>query len=416
MSLVRPRIAEDMHRVLNCFPVIHREVVYVNEQSGVRAFRLRDGGPAWNPTDETGTIFDCGIAADQLHPRDKHYGVIRGTLTINRNRLFAKVGSAVSMGSNREDPLVRPEGYLVGLDLNAEGKLLPGFPLRPDGPQWAFEGAPVIDGNQLYVGMRRSDQVRSHAYLACFALDTGQRNWRVLICSAETPGQGQWPELTHHLVTLDHGVIYYNTNAGAIAAVRAADGSIRWITTYPRMTFRAGDPAGAGSHFFRDLNPCLVHRGVIVVAPSDCQQIFALEAATGEILWSESSGKTQDVVHLLGVSGDDLIVSGDYLYWLDVYNGRIRKQFPAAVDRDVTAARPAPRGFGRGLIAADEVYWPTRESIYVFRSELLERGANWRLHRQIDLLPRGVTGGHLLVSNDRLLLVTARRLFAFQND
>lgn len=416
MSLVRPRIAEDMHRVLNCFPVIHREVVYVNEQSGVRAFRLRDGGPAWNSTDETGTIFDCGIAADQLHPREKHYGVIRGTLTINRNRLFAKVGSAVSLGSNREDPLVRPAGYLVGLDLNAEGKLLPGFPLRPDGPQWAFEGSPVIDGNQLYVGMRRSDQVRSHAYLACFALDTGQRNWRVLICSAETPGQGQWPELTHHLVTLDHGVIYYNTNAGAIAAVRAADGSIRWITTYPRMTFRAGDPAGAGPHFFRDLNPCLVHRGVIVAAPSDCQQIFALEAATGEILWSESSGKTQDVVHLLGVTGDDLVVSGDYLYWLDVYNGRIRKQFPAAVDRDVTAARPAPRGFGRGLIAADEVYWPTRESIYVFRSESLERGANWRLHRQIDLLPRGVSGGHLFVSNDRLLLVTARRLFAFQND
>ena len=243
-----------------------------------------------------------------------------------------------------------------------------------------------------------------------------QKKWRVLICSAETPGQGQWAELTHHLVTLDHGLIYYITNAGAIAAVGAADGAVRWITTYPRMTFRAGDPKGAGSHFFRDLNPCLIHRGVVVCAPSDCQEVFALEAATGEVLWSESSGKTRDVVHLLGVAGDDLIVSGDYLYWLDVYNGRMRKQFPAGVDRDLTAARPSPRGFGRGLIAGGEVYWPTRESIYVFRSQPLEREASWSLHRQIDLLPRGVSGGHLVVSHDRLLLVTAKRLFAFQND
>jgi len=416
MSLLRPRISEDMHRVLSCFPVIHQDVVYVNEQARVRAFRLRDGLPAWNPSDETGTIFDCGLVAEQLYPREKHFGVIRGTLTVNRNRLFAKVGSPVSMPSNREDPLVRSDGYLVGLDLSAEGKLLPGFPLRPDSPEWSFEGTPVIDGNELYVGMRRRDQVRSHAYLACFSLDTGQQKWRVLICSAETPGQGQWPELTHHLVTLDHGSIYYNTNAGAIAAVRASDGVIRWITTYPRKIFRADDITGAGSHFFRDLNPCLVHRGVVVCAPSDAEQVFALEAATGEILWSESSGKTRDVVHLMGVTGDNLVASGDYLYWLDVYNGRIRKQFPAGVDPDVTAVRPSPRGFGRGVIAGNEVYWPTRESIYVFRPQPQEREVIWRLHRQIELLPRGVSGGHLLLSHDRLLLVTARRLFAFQND
>ena len=416
MSLVRPRIAEDMQGLLSCFPVIHRQVVYVNEQTRIRAFRLGDGSPAWNPADETGTIFDSGIAQDQLHLEGKHYGVVRGTLTVHQNRLFAKVGSPVSVMSQRADPLVHPTGYLVGLDLDAEGKLLPGFPLRPDGPDWAFEGAPVIDGNQLYVGMRRRDQVRSHAYLACFGLDSGRLRWRVLICSAETPGQGQWPEITHHLVTLDHGMLYYNTNAGAIAAVRAADGVIRWLTTYPRMTFRAGAPEGAGNHFFRDLNPCLLHRGILMVAPSDSQQVFALEAATGAMLWQEQSGKTSDIVHLLGVVGDDLVASGDYLYWLDLYNGHLRRQFPAAVDADLSAARPDPRGLGRGLIAGGEVYWPTREAIYVFRRDAGKAAAAWKMHRQIALLPRGVSGGHLLISNDRLLLVTANRLFAFRND
>ncbi len=416
MSLVRPRIAEDMQGLLSCFPVIHRQVVYVNEQTRIRAFQLQDGSPAWNPADATGTIFDSGIARDQLLLEGKYFGVVRGTLTIHRNRLFAKVGSPVSVLSQRADPLVHPTGYLVGLDLDAEGKLLPGFPLRPDGPDWAFEGAPVIDGNQLYVGMRKRDQVRSHAYLACFELDSGKLRWRVLICSAETPGQGQWPEITHHLLTLDHGMLYYNTNAGAIAAVRAADGGIRWLTTYPRRTFQAGAAQGAGRHFFRDLNPCLIHRGILVVAPSDSQEVFALEAATGALLWQEQSGKTDDIVHLLGVVGDDLVASGDYLYWLDLYNGHLRRQFPDAVDNDLAAARPDPRGLGRGLIAGGEVYWPTRESIYVFRREVARDAAAWQLHRQIDLLPRGVSGGHLLISNDRLLLVTANRLFAFKND
>ena len=133
-------------------------------------------------------------------------------------------------------------------------------------------------------------------------------------------------------------------------------------------------------------------------------------------MWQEQSGKTSDIVHLLGVVGDDLVASGDYLYWLDLYNGHLRRQFPAAVDSDLTAARPDPRGLGRGLIAGGEVYWPTREAIYVFRRDAVKAAAAWQLHRQIALLPRGVSGGHLLISNDRLLLVTANRLFAFRND
>ena len=64
--------------------------------------------------------------------------------------------------------------------------------LLPDDDGWAFEGAPVVEGQNLYVAMRKSD-VRPQAHVACFDVDTGRRRWRTLVCSAETPGGGKSP-------------------------------------------------------------------------------------------------------------------------------------------------------------------------------------------------------------------------------
>ena len=54
-----------------------------------------------------------------------------------------------------------------------------------------------------------------------------------MLCSAETPAGGQMEELTHDLLTLDEGVLYANTNLGAVGAVSALDGHLLWISTYP---------------------------------------------------------------------------------------------------------------------------------------------------------------------------------------
>ena len=51
-------------------------------------------------------------------------------------------------------------------------------------------------------------------------------------------------DLGHRLLSLDGPTLYYQTNLGAVAALDAETGAIRWVATYPRQD-RADGGAGA---------------------------------------------------------------------------------------------------------------------------------------------------------------------------
>jgi len=189
-----------------------------------------------------------------------------------------------------------------------------------------------------------------------------------------------------------------------VAALDSRKGEIHWITRYPRAPIHDKDPDRSRLHLFRDLNPCLVHKDLVIAAPTDSDQVFALDATTGMVLWRTGPQRAVDVVHLLGVGGGHLIASGHRLYWIDVHNGRIVGSFPDRV-------QDALRGYGRGILAGQHVYWPTRERIYVFDQH------DMRQTRQpIDLAPIGTTGGNLVIVDGVLLIATADRLAAFDSN
>ena len=52
---------------------------------------------------------------------------------------------------------------------------------------------------------------------------------------------GSSSDLGHRLLTLDGPTVYYQTNLGAVAALDAETGGIRWVATYP-----GGSAAGWG--------------------------------------------------------------------------------------------------------------------------------------------------------------------------
>jgi len=60
------------------------------------------------------------------------------------------------------------------------------------------------------------------------------------------------------------------------------DGAIRWLTEYPRVDLQNENPDRNTQHLFRDLTPCLLHRDLVIVAPLDCDRLFALDANTGD--------------------------------------------------------------------------------------------------------------------------------------
>jgi hypothetical protein len=393
-------VADDPAASLAFHPTISEGRVYVADQYEVLGFRADSGRPAWG--DGGPTIYREPVDAPLAMPgQAETLGTPRYTLTIEDGRLYARMGPPIT-GPPQQQGASAGGGSLVCLDLRAEGKLL--WRVAAD-EGWVFDGTPLVAGDRLFAAMRRID-IRPQVFVACFDATTGGLRWQRFVCAAETPARGTLAECTHTLLTLADGTIYVNTNLGAVASLGVDDGRINWLSIYPRV--RGGNFLRMDAHWQRDLNPCLFDHGRLYVAPADSPRVYALDAATGQILWPgkidgrEAAAAIQDplddVVHLLGVSGDCLIASGHKLYWIDIagpHAGNIAHVWPQGGDK---------LGFGRGILAGSAVLWPTREKIYVFNQQTA------RLQKEIELAPLGVRGGNLLVADGRLLIATPSEL------
>lgn len=376
---------------LSFHPLAVGDLVFANNDRQIIALRRDTGRPAWG---QTATIYQTELAGVVPPPRvlPDALGSPRFTMTIFQNRLYARMGSPLTGQPQNNAPAEQP-GYLVCLDLSAQGRLL--WKTAPE-EGWAFEGSPVVDSGGVYVAMRRRD-IRPQAVVACFDADTGRPRWRRFVCGAETPARGVLAEYTHNLLTLSRGTLYYNTNLGAVAALRADDGRVLWLSLYPRAL--RGDLSRLAPHWRRDLNPCVLRDGTLLVAPADSPRIFAFDAPTGRLL-SQTGTELGDAVHLLGTTGDWLLAGGGRLYWIslkDEDRGRVKHLWPDGPDRP---------GYGRGLLAGQDVLWPTRDKLYIFDQQ------SARLRKVIDLAARGARGGNLLVAGGQLLVATESELIA----
>lgn len=140
-----------------------------------------------------------------------------------------------------------------------------------------------------------------------------------------------------------------------------------------------------------------------MVAPSDSEYILAFDASTGQPLWE--TRLPADVVHLLGVGAGNLLASGDHLWWIDVESGRVVAKWP----------EQSPRGYGRGILAGDKVFWPTRDELYVFEQHVEQPGQAPLTRDPIPLASeqRQSGGGNLLISHGLLMIATNKQLFAY---
>ncbi len=411
-SGIGTRVAEDADGLLCVHPIVAGDVILLTDViaapqerdfphwiTRVRAYDMKTGQPAWlkGRTDDAD---DAGVVQQSRpfvvgYTDRRRWGVPRLTMSSHGRYAFARIGSPATMRP-RDDLPVEGHDQIIALDLQQQGKLL-WKPLEPD-EHFAFEGSPVSDGTSLFVAMRHT-QAQPQAFVAAYDLKTGQPRWRTWICAAESPALGHSEEVTHNLLTLHDGVIYFNTNLGAVAAVNADNGKILWATRYRRADFDSGVSGEAATNFQRDLNPCVYWRGLLFAASSDCKDLLCIEAASGQLLWSTPAG---DIVHLLGVSDDGkLLASGRRLWWIDAETGITTARYPESKQAE-------PEGFGRGVLAGDVVYWPTKDAIYVF-----DQSTARMIRQPIDLSRRGLTGGNLLVADGHLLVTTADKVVAF---
>jgi hypothetical protein len=391
-----------------CFPIVVAGKVYYCDATRIWGFDLHSGAAV----EESDPLLKFDVPPGES-PAHMAY-----TLGSNGRRLLARIGPPPgAMPSPTR--LLRELSCLVGVDLDTQKLLFD--PIHAGGPEWDFEGPPVADEARLYVLLRKTEgegpSVSLH--VACHELSSGKQLWRRLLC--RNTG-GEWfAGLPPALLTLQDDTLYACTNLGCVAAIAADDGRVRWAFEYPRQKSLGGPGVVRPS----TPNPCLVHQGIVYAAPldsfaaqRDSRELLALDAATGELIWSaelHSDGEN----HLLGVAHGCLIVGGDSLRWFDLARrgpDRLVAQFPLQEFPEPLLARPGPRGFGRGVLAGGLVYWPTRERIYVFQQRLDRSagGPEVMPAGEIDLADRNLESGNLVISDGVLLIASPKHLQALK--
>ncbi|MDR3639685.1 MAG: PQQ-binding-like beta-propeller repeat protein, partial [Isosphaeraceae bacterium] len=415
MGFTSPQPTPD--RLLAYHPIVLGDQVLVADENRILAYNLNDRPgnrsqsiePAWK-RDESKNGF--------AQARKPSAGVPRYTLTAYGDRVFARMGPTNWMSLVGMRPVQEARSYLIAVDRGTEGKLLwtrqatdVTLPKRQaDAParSTGFEGTPVADGRNVYVAMTdRREQTAT--YVACLDAETGNTRWVRYLGAASSDGDnmmmgfGMNPTVAptdfgHRLLSLDGPTIYYQTNLGAVVALDAETGGIRWVATYPRQ-----DRNGAGEGHDRDLNPAIVHDGLVIVAPEDATAIFAFDAATGRMVWkSPTVPEEARLAHLLGVAKGRLVATGDKVLLYDVKNGKLLHSWPDGGGR-------AFSGYGRGVLAGDKIYWPTRTEIHV-----LDQTNGQRTEPSIQLAETfHETGGNLAVGDGYLIVAQSDALVVF---
>lgn len=406
-------------RLLAYHPIVVGDQVIVNDESEVRAFNLNDR-PDPGPGPRTGTV-SVAWRQDQTQGADIPRAVRpsinypRYTLTAYGDRIYARMGmNAISFGHGSGS-----QSYLIALDRSTDGKLLWKKPssdvMLSRKPNEAgvrglgFEGSPIADARNVYVALTSRNE-RTNAYVACLEAETGATRW-VRYLGAGAPTEGENPfgmgmppnfnlpavsDFGHRLLTLDGPTLYLQTNLGAVAAIDAESGSIKWIATYPRQDRQAGSSSS------RDLNPAIVHDGLVIIAPDDAPSIYAFDATSGRLVWKTDPIPDEvRLAHLLGVAQGRLVATGDRVMLFDAKNGKLVHSWPDNGN--------GYEGFGRGLLAGDKIYWPTRNEIHV-----LDQATGLRTDPPIKLQESfQETGGNLVLGDGFLIVAQSDKLVVY---
>ncbi|HUQ70423.1 MAG TPA: PQQ-binding-like beta-propeller repeat protein, partial [Planctomycetaceae bacterium] len=385
-------------------PAVVDDVVYLNDGQRIFAWRLDSGRPAWGgPQNTTGQIFPAVDVEAPLEPRRPVTGAPRWTVTVHGGRLYARMGSAVTTPSPLELRDQRTE--LVCLDVGeGEGRLLwtktgddlaQAVPDDDEAPPWSWEGTPIAHNGRLYAVLSRRRPQLAWSVM-CLDAQSGLVLWqRPVGITRPTPPDNE-NLATQLLLTLGDGRLFLSTDGGAIAALDAEAGHLLWAVSYESEPLRLG----AGQPAPRWIGPpCLLSEGNLFAAPLDSDHVFCLDAQTGLPRWRVIL--PDRIRHLLGVANGRLILSGDALWGLDVSTGNNAW--------NVRPTDPEPFGYGRGWLAGDVVYWPSREALSV-----VDQRTGQVLREQPLLTPDARRfGGNIVVSGGVLLIASADRLTAY---
>ena len=231
-------------------------------------------------------------------------------------------------------------------------------------------------------------------------------------------------EFTSGMPVVADGTVFCPTHLGLMAAVDLVFGDLRWLASYDAIDIES--PPNYYMNAPREVywyhNPPMVLDDRLVVTPFDSKALHVLDTRTGRAHWQYSvadapfrrRGELKPSAFLLGELDGALVVQQDErVTGVDLASG-VRRWQESLRPNDRTGRRP--EAFGRGCIAAGQIYVPLMDRLAVLDTEGVERESHaWPGTEQRNPLDRRmrfredpeVVAGNVLVFPD--LVVSANR-------
>ena len=417
----------------NCiFPAVTDDTVLVTDTLRLYAFDAWSGEKRWETGEPAGwSLVDRGQyrpnGSRPLLRREFFENLHRRSLMV---RPAAAAGVAVAalqipysnvyndMYQNYEITNVIPERRLYAFDVR-NGRELWNHrpPLEWDGSSGPLEfqlsvaAPPVVAGSRVIVPYYRM-QGRVDLHVGCFDLYTGTRLWSSALMSGQMAlnmfGR-QLHEYNAAPVTVAGERVIVSTQLGSIAALDLQSGDIIWQALYQQI------PVPRASHWeivdrpqvFATASPAVAGE-VVVCAPIDSYDFFALDLATGARLWSRPHSAlrrpSRELLALLGADRERVWFSGQRVVSVRAPRG-LAQAAPTELQEsaDVTNLSEWPRP----LLAQKHVLVATpNRRVALLRnalaSEFAEATAEWET---------GLRSGNVALGDGALFYTTSGALF-----
>ncbi len=370
-------------------PVVADRVVYASDGRSLRAHDLYSGRTLWK-YDASRYPGGRGAPFNMLNPGQSYPG------RTSVERAFSPiVVDDVVLGTIEERvPYIADKLQRIEISMYLPLRRLVACDKKTGDLRWVFAlrgldrlrfghysiVSSVATGEGLVLALGSSFE-GSHN-LVFFAIDaaTGELRW------SRELGTGQQElnlfgvpvkELAASPISVSDGIAYVSTGLGFVAALDVRTGIPRWLASYEII------PIQAVEYWYRAplrlpkvaVNPPMVHKDVLVVAPTDGRHIYVFDKSTGRLRWrqpvvgTEASGRMDwDVfAHVLGIVNDgkrDVLLSTDRRL---VARHLFDDPATAGVDEAgklAWAGLEVPQIRGRGAIAGDHVVVPAEDGLY----------------------------------------------------
>ncbi len=264
--------------------------------------------------------------------------------------------------------------------------------LKLDKSDYCFGGPPVLRGDRVYAPVMTSPFTGRQCWVLCLDARSGRPIWCTDLGTAP-----QAKEMSIALLAEEGGTIVITTNYGVVAALESASGSLEWVAKYlneSRTKRQSHRPAAS---------PPVIAGSLVYVLPQDCDDLLVYDRWTGleaplpkltqEVLLS-------DIVHLLGRSGDWLVLSGPKNVAIRPLDGQVVS---------LPDADPGQR-FGRGVLQGERLYLPTQTDLTTFDTR------TWKALESLKWPERTkpgnplVAGPYFIQMSERLDLYTSLEL------